>query len=309
MLRDLEFVFQPFVECIFELRGRNNIDIHLLLHNLRFRANQECKDTESKDVIDFIQNTVLCNFGLSLIRCSDVKSRTLGQHYIQHFIHDCCIDTTLAIAGQYVMEKNYQHALEILSKVESNLQYYTDYPCAHMHCTNHRDYGLQLMMFRKKPSIHEFCKLYCVAPVEYKKDNVTHVPLALQYEMFRTTPVCPKVTDYFMEWYQHAVIHCPVYLQYLRFLCFHALENHNDCRTALDNMVTESQKLEDKQCPHTETNHNVIGHCYATLGNVESAFKEFSKSLKMQSHHNAAIWHLCVLIYNTMKCNIIYSRM
>jgi len=90
-------------------------------------------------------------------------------------------------------------------------------------------------------------------------------------------------------------------MYYLRFLCYNVLERPIHRQVALDNIIWASQELALSPRTHTETNHNIIGYCYGSLGEEQKAYREYRKSLVQQKYHNAVIWHLTVLLKGRIR--------
>jgi len=181
---------------------------------------------ESKDFVIFIIKDVLCSVGLNLIRCSDSMSNKISLQYkksgfglIKRYINSCCVTTCLEVAGHFTMIGNYQKALELLDKAEHQIDLHT-------------------MVNEKNEATgkFEFSKYDIYKYVTYTRNNVTDIHGGLVYEMYRSTAISPSDVVQSKS-NSEAYINIPIYLYYLRLLCFHAIGRRIHRQVALDNMV------------------------------------------------------------------------
>jgi len=208
----------------------------------------------------------------------------------------------LEIVGHFIIAENYHMAIALLENAEQQIRPYTSCACGHPYCSCKVKPDMSSAVYDNTPSMKDCCKHYQAIAVRYKRDKLLHIPNGLVYEMFRTTAVSPVVSnpeEY--DWYNHAVVHCTLYLYYLRFLCYHALGRHAHRQVALDNMIWASREIAEWPGTHVETNHNIIGYCYTTIGEVQKAYKQYLKSLTFTKYHNAALWHLAVLLRRKIR--------
>ena len=148
----------------------------------------------------------------------------------------------------------------------------------------------------------ETCHRSHVAPcVVFLPSEVTLVPAALVYEMFRSTGISQEARHPLKdEWYDCAVVDAKVLLYFLLYL-HHKAFNFGLERVYL--LFIENLLLTDTLLGHQETALNLLGWAYNAEGEVDKAMECFQRSLSLQKSHNAAYWHICTVVNS--KVNVL----
>ena len=143
----------------------------------------------------------------------------------------------------------------------------------------------------------KFGTFHCsrVAPcVVFLPGEVPLVPVALVYEMFRSVGAPQEARDPLRDvWYDWAVVDAKVLLYFLLYL------HYKDLNFGLERvylMFMENLLKTDTLLGHKETALNLLGWAYNNEGQTDKAFQCFQSSLSLQKFHNAAYWHICMMV-------------
>ena len=140
-----------------------------------------------------------------------------------------------------------------------------------------------------------------VAPcVVFLPSEAPLFPAALIYEMFRSVGMPPETRHPAKDvWYDWAVVDAKLLLYFLLYL------HYKDLNFGLEHVYIifmENLLLTDSLLGHKETALNLLGWAYNNEGQVDKAFQCFQRSLSLQKFHNAAYWHICMMVNS--KINI-----
>ena len=135
--------------------------------------------------------------------------------------------------------------------------------------------------------------------VTYLPAEIDIVPDDLKYEYFRSvfsvTPKIPEKEDYF----DSVHVDSTVYLYYLRYRLYEKQGRSKDQRHALAMMGLILQ--EDLNLGHPDTANNLFGRILMEMGEIRAAWQCFSDSWKIRPDHNAAKWHMAIMLSETVE--------
>ena len=126
-------------------------------------------------------------------------------------------------------------------------------------------------------------------------------PVAINYEMIRSYITPFKLLEKhftFPEWYRWGVVDGHFLRWFLLYLNRRDLGHNSQATKYVKKMI---RLLNSKTVCHRETCLNLLGYIHRDRGEINRAVQCFDKSLQTNPHCNAAFWHLCFLICETMN--------
>ena len=125
-------------------------------------------------------------------------------------------------------------------------------------------------------------------------------PVAINYEMIRSYVTPFKVLQEqfnYPWWYRWGVVDGHFLQLFLLYLNHRALGQNSQATVDVKKMI---RLLNSKTVCHRETCLNLLGYVHRDRGEINRAVQCFGKSLQTNPLCNAAFWHLCFLICETM---------
>ena len=126
-------------------------------------------------------------------------------------------------------------------------------------------------------------------------------PVAINYEMIRSYVTPLKLLEkqcISPQWYRWGVVDGFFLRWFLLYLNHRDLGHNTPATKYVKKMI---RLLNSKTVCHRETCLNLLGYVHRDRGEINRAVQCFDKSLQTNTHCNAAFWHLCFLICETMN--------
>ena len=161
-----------------------------------------------------------------------------------------------------------------------------------------KEFTLQVITERPNITIKDFLTDVITPCIVFlpTENDVTHI--AINYEMIRSVGVPFPSNPYKTYWYNWAVVDGQFLFHFLLYLNHSKLHQSYKAKDDIKNM---EQTINKRNVSHAETCQNLLGWVYKEQGHIDKAFECFRKSLKIQPFHNAAVWHVCFLICETLS--------
>ncbi|XP_076108647.1 uncharacterized protein LOC143076692 [Mytilus galloprovincialis] len=173
----------------------------------------------------------------------------------------------------------------------------------HCGCSKESGYVCEALRNRireEKMSTLEILRKYIGVCVWFLRTERDIVPKDLHYEMFRSvfseTPRKPYVDD----WFDCAAVDSDVFLFYMLFMVNQKLGNYKAMEISkLSLLMVIKQNV---NLTHVDTAHNLIGCLFKESGDLDSAWECFMASWAFRPDHNAAKWHMAIMLYEGITC-------
>ena len=126
-------------------------------------------------------------------------------------------------------------------------------------------------------------------------------PVAINYEMIRFYVTSLKLLQKhyaYPRWYRWGAVDGHFLRWFLLYLNRRDLGHNSQATKYVKKMI---RLLNSKTVCHRETCLNLLGYIHRDRGEITRAVQCFDKSLQTNPHCNAAFWHLCFLICETMN--------
>ena len=126
-------------------------------------------------------------------------------------------------------------------------------------------------------------------------------PVAINYEMIRSYVTPFKLLEkYYLipQWYLWSVVDGHFLQLFLLYLNHRDLGQNSQATKYVKKMI---RQLNSKTVCHRETSLNILGYVHKDRGEINRAVQCFLKSLETNPLCNAAFWHLCFLICETIN--------
>ncbi|XP_052073345.1 uncharacterized protein LOC127711356 [Mytilus californianus] len=173
----------------------------------------------------------------------------------------------------------------------------------HCGCSKESDYvcvALRNSIREEKLSTLEILRKYtgvCVCFLRTEKDIV---PKHLHYEMFRSvfseTPRKPYVDD----WFDSAAVDSDIFLFYMLFRVNQKLGNYKAMTISKLSLLMEMER--NVNLTHVDTAQNLLGCLFKESGDLDLAWQCFMASWAFRPDHNAAKWHMAIMLYEGITC-------
>ncbi|KAL5007368.1 hypothetical protein ScPMuIL_016174 [Solemya velum] len=249
-------------------------------------------------MIDFLRGSCATRI-LSFIRHSHMSnlscfaiSRKIKQ-MLKESSNNRFVQTKLAIF--YFQSGKYRRASELLQVLAGNINIKTMKIC---------EFGVYFTSLEQTCTLasieSHFDAFSSIATEHYfLKSEIHATPLALRYDMFKTT----RTPENFHQCLQRrrqdtAMVDPDVLVYYLQYLCYKQLGKDNHSDVAFDNL---KWIVKDRCVLYRETALNLLGQCYLDRGDFRRATACFVKSLQIESDFTASLILLAVAIGRAME--------
>lgn len=174
---------------------------------------------------------------------------------------------------------------------------------SHCGCSKESDYvcvALRNHIREEKLSTLEILRKFIGVCVWFLRTEKDIVPKHLHYEMFRSvfseTPRKPYVDD----WFDCAAVDSDIFLFYMLFRVNQKLGNYNAMVISKLSLLMEIER--NVNLTHVDTAHNLLGCLFKESGELDSAWQCFMASWAFRPDHNAAKWHMAIMLYEGITC-------
>ena len=123
-------------------------------------------------------------------------------------------------------------------------------------------------------------------------------PVAINYEMLRSVGTHLQENPFLPFWVGWSVVDGRFLFHFLLYLNHSKLHQSYNAKDDIKNM---EHIINAVNVTHPETCLNLLGWVYKEQGHIDKAVECFRRSMKVQPFYNAAVWHICMLICETLS--------
>ena len=304
-------VYQPYIECLqYDRDSRIKHMKEALVHNISDLAGTRRITIHTEEETRRALSLILPFLYLSLLSCEIVQRIDKPTEAVQYILKDNAwfladpiySSAKLKQASALLMLGYQQLSLDVLSSFTTTekeclcfcycpkILYYRDTHLVEQAVRDRQDItAIKLLLDYSQPCVHFF-------PHE---QQIT--PVAINYEMIRSYVTPFKLLEKhftFPEWYRWGVVDGHFLRWFLLYLNRRDLGHNSQATKYVKKMI---RLLNSKTVCHRETCLNLLGYVHRDRGEINRAVQCFIKSLETNPLCNAAFWHLCFLICETMN--------
>ena len=303
-------VYQPYSECL-----RNDRDSRIsqmkevLVHTISDLAGTTRITINSEEETRRALSLILPFLYLSLVSCEIVQRIDNPTEAVQYILKDKVwfpadpinSSAKLKQASALSMLGYQQLALDVLSSftVRDKLSLCSCYfPVVH---GQEIQVLAQTTQYKHDITTIELLRDYNQPCVHFFPHEQQITPVAINYEMIRSYVTPFKLLEKHYdnpEWYMLGVVDGHFLQLFLLYLNHRALGQNSQATVDVKKMI---RLLNSNTVCHRETCLNLLGYVHKDRGEIHRAVQCFDKSLQTNPLCNAAFWHLCFLICETMN--------
>ena len=303
-------VYQPYIEChCYDRDSRIKHMKEALVHTISDLAGTRRITIHTEEETRRALSLILPFLYLSLFSCEIVQRIDKPTEAVKYILMDnswfladpIYSSAKLKQASALSMLGYQQLSIDVLSSftVRDKLYvctcYYPDIP----------DQDIQLLLQatqdRQDITTIELLRDFIQPCVHFFPHEQHITPVAINYEMIRSyvTPFKLLEKHYLIpQWYRWGVVDGHFLRWFLLYLNRRDLGQNSQATKYVKKMI---RLLNSKTVCHRETCLNLLGYVHRDRGEITRAVQCFDKSLQTNPHCNAAFWHLCFLICETMN--------
>ena len=303
-------VYQQYIECLRDDRdSRIKHMKEALVHTISDLAGIRRITIHSEEETRRALSLILPFLYLCLLSCEIVQRIDKPTEAVQYILKDNAwflaypiySSAKLKQASALSMLGYQQLSLDVLSSFTVRDKYSL---CSCYHPVVH-DPGIRALVqgiqYRQDITRIEILREYSQPCVNFFPHEQQITPAAINYEMVRSyvTPFKLLEKHYsFPQWYRWGVVDGHFLRWFLPYLNHRNLGKN--CR-ATQNVKRMIRLLNSNTVCHRENCLNLLGYVHRDRGEINRAVQCFIKSLETNPLCNAAYWHLCFLICETMN--------
>ena len=303
-------VYQPYSECLRDdrdsrIKHMKEALVHTISDLVGTRRITIHTEEETRRAISLI----LPFLYLSLLSCEIVQRMDKPTQAVKYILMDnswFLVDpiyssAKLKQASALSMLGYQQLSLEVLSSFTTTEKvclcncYYPDVP------DQDKQLLLQATQDRHDITAIELLRDYSQPCVHFFPHEQQTTPAAINYEMIRFYVTSLKLLQkHYVRpiWYRWGAVDGHFLRWFLLYLNRRDLGHNSQATKYVKKMI---RLLNSKTVGHRETCLNLLGYTHRDRGEITRAVQCFDKSLQTNPHCNAAFWHLCFLICETMN--------
>ena len=301
-------VYQPYSECLhYDRDSRISQMKELLVHTISDLAGTTRITIHTEEETRRALSLILPFLYLSLFSCEIVQRLDKPTQAVKYILMDnswFLVDpiyssAKLKQASALSMLGYQQLSLEVLSSFTTTEKvclcncFYPDVP----------DQDIQLLLQatqdRHDITAIELLRDYSQPCVHFFPHEQQTTPAAINYEMIRIYVTSLKLLQkHYPCWYRWGAVDGHFLRWFLLYLNRRDLGHNSQATKYVKKMI---RLLNSKTVGHRETCLNLLGYIHRDRGEITRAVQCFDKSLQTNPHCNAAFWHLCFLICETMN--------
>ncbi|KAL3857258.1 hypothetical protein ACJMK2_011949 [Sinanodonta woodiana] len=282
-----------------------NINVPMLSHGLR------------EEVVSIVRSLHCSAIGIYLTSQSleqeipNQDTLTMAQEFFFWGTNSDVASGQLKLAAFYLVRNDLNAMEEVLNHVDVKL--------AHI---GFRAWGMIpsentcSKIVHEKVSLAQLVRNYIALQVFYHASDVHSIPKPLITEIFRSTVSIPRADRTISHWIPIVGLEAKMYLYFLQYQCYHLQRRGVPSLVALGNMVLASQvdvhildivrTISVQTCimARVTTNLNLVAYCLIQRVRPMYAFKVLCKSMKMKTHHNAAMWQIATFVLSITRLKV-----
>ena len=303
-------VYQPYSECLrYDRDSRIKHMKEVLVHSISDLAGTTGITIHTEEETKRALLLILPFLHLSLLSCEIVQRIDKPTEAVQYILKDndwsradpIYSSAKLKQASALSMLGYQQLSLDVLSSftVRDKSSLCSCYaPVVH-------DQDIQLLLQatqdRHDITAIELLRDYSQPCVHFFPHEQQITPVAINYEMIRSYVTPSKLLEkhYLIpQWYLWSVVDGHFLELFLLYLNHRDLGQNSQAIKYVKKMI---RQLNSKTVCHRETSLNILGYVHKDRGEINRAVQCFIKSLETNPLCNAAFWHLCFLICETIN--------
>ena len=306
-----ECVYQPYTECLhYDRDSRISQMKEVLVHDISYLSGPRRITIHTEEETRRALSLILPFLHLSLLSCEIVQRKDKPTEAVQYILKDNAwsradpiySSAKLKQASALLMLGYQQLSLDVLSSFtitekvclcicySPKILYYPD-----------RDLLVQATQDRQDITTLDLLRDVIQPCVHFFPHEQQITPVAINYEMLRSyvTPL-ELLEEQFIhpEWYMWGVVDGHFLQLFLLYLYHRALGQNSQATVDVKKMIS---LLNSNTVCHRETCLNLLGYVHTERGELNRAVQCFGKSLQTNPLCNAAFWHLCFLICETIN--------
>ena len=303
-------VYQPYIECVRYDRGSRIKHIkEVLVYTISYLSGTRRITIHTEEETRRALSLILPFLHLSLFSCEIVQRIDKPTEAVQYILKDNAwfradpihSSAKLKQASALSMLGYQQLSLDALSSftVRDKLSLCSCYaPVVH-----YQDIQLLVQATQDRHDITaiELLRDYSQPCVHFFPHEQQITPVAINYEMimFYVTSLKLLQNHYaYPRWYRWGAVDGHFLRWFLLYLNRRDLGHNSQATKYVKKMI---RLLNSKTVCHRETCLNLLGYVHRDRGEINRAVQCFDKSLQTNPLCNAAFWHLCFLICETMN--------
>ena len=302
-------VYQPYIECLRDDRdSRIKHMKEALVHTISDLAGTRRITIHSEEETRRALSLILPFLHLSLLSCEIVQRIDKPTEAVQYILKDKAwshadpinSSAKLKQASALLLLGYQQLSLDVLSSltVRDKLSLCRCY----YHVVHDQDIQLLVQATQNRQDITaiELLRDYFQPCVHFFPHEQQIIPVAINYEMIRSyvTPYKLLEKHTFPQWCRWGVVDGHFLRWFLLYLNRRDLGHNSQATKYVKKMI---RLLNSNTVCHRETCLNLLGYVHRDRGEINRAVQCFDKSLQTYPLCNAAFWHLCFLICETMN--------
>ena len=303
-------VYQPYIECLrYDRDSRISQMKEVLVHTISDLAETTRITIHTEEETRRALSLILPFLYLSLFSCEIVQRIDKPTQAVKYILMDnswFLVDpiyssAKLKQASALSMLGYQQLSIDVLSSFTVRDKLYL---CSCYHPVV-PDQDIQLLVQatqdRQDITAIELLRDYIQPCVHFFPHEQQITPVAINYEMIRSyvTPYKLLEKHYSIpEWYRWGVVDGHFLRWFLLYLNRRDLGHNSQATKYVKKMI---RLLNSNTVCHRETCLNLLGYVHRDRGEIDCAVHCFDKSLQTNPLCNAAFWHLCFLICETIN--------
>ena len=303
-------VYQPYSECLrYDRDSRIKHMKEVLVHTISDLVGTRRITIHTEEETKRALSLILPFLHLSLLSCEIVQRIDKPTEAVQYILMDnswflrdpIYSSAKLKQASALSMLGYQQLSLVVLSSftVRDKLSlcscYYPDVPDQDIQLP------VQAIQDRQDITAIELLRDYSQPCVHFFPHEQQIIPVAINYEMIRSYVTPYKLIEKHRtipEWCRWGVVDGHFLRWFLLYLNRRDLGHNSQATKYVKKMI---RLLNSNTVCHRETCLNLLGYVHRDRGEINCAVKCFDKSLQTNPLCNAAFWHLCFLICETIN--------
>ena len=304
-------VYQPYIECLcYDRDSRIKHMKEALVHTISDLSGTRRITIHTEEETRRALSLILPFLHLILLSCEIVQRIDKPTEAVQYILKDNAwsladpiySSAKLKQASALLMLGYQQLSLDGLSSLTITEKLCLCF-CYHPKILYYQDTHLLEQAVRDRHDITaiELLRDYSQPCVHFFPHEQHITPVAINYEMIKSyvTPLeLLQKQYYYPKWYMWGVVDGHFLQLFLLYLNHRALGQNSQATVDVKKMI---KLLHSKTVCHRETCLNLLGYVHRDRGEINRAVQCFDKSLQTNPLCNAAFWHLCFLICETIK--------
>ena len=304
-------IYQPYSECLrYDRDSRISQVKEVLVHTISDLVGNRRITIHTEEETRRALSLILPFLYLSLLSCEIVQRIDKPTEAVQYILKDNAwfradpVNSSAKLKQASALSMlGYQHlSIDVLSSftVRDKLYLCSCYePVVHVQMEG--QLLLQAIQDRHDITTIELLRDYYQPCVHFFPHEQQITPVAINYEMIRSYVTPFKLLEkHFIlpEWYRWVVVDGHFLRWFLLYLNRRDLGHNSQATKYVKKMI---RLLNSNTVCHRETCLNLLGYVHRDRGEINCAVKCFDKSLQTNPLCNAAFWHLCFLICETIN--------